>query len=63
MYLVKRNPNVLCPCVEELCGWSEEESRNFEHGYKVYGKNFHLIQANKVSFRVWDSSNLSSVSW
>ncbi|KAM6921982.1 mesoderm induction early response protein 2 [Xenentodon cancila] len=36
---------------EELCSWSEEESRNFEHGYRVYGKNFHLIQANKVRTR------------
>ncbi|KAF7663075.1 hypothetical protein LDENG_00218850 [Lucifuga dentata] len=36
---------------EELCAWSEEESRNFEHGYRVYGKNFHLIQANKVRTR------------
>nr|XP_057930345.1 mesoderm induction early response protein 2 isoform X2 [Doryrhamphus excisus] len=36
---------------EELCGWSEEECRNFEHGFKVYGKNFHLIQANKVRTR------------
>lgn len=35
--------------VEELCAWSEEECRNFEQGYRVYGKNFHLIQANKVS--------------
>lgn len=37
--------------LEELCAWSEEECRNFEHGYRVYGKNFHLIQANKVSDR------------
>ncbi len=37
--------------IEELCAWSEEECRNFEHGYRVYGKNFHLIQANKVSAR------------
>ncbi|XP_077574001.1 mesoderm induction early response protein 2 isoform X2 [Stigmatopora nigra] len=36
---------------EELCGWTEEECRNFENGYKVYGKNFHLIQANKVRTR------------
>ncbi|XP_075341374.1 mesoderm induction early response protein 2 isoform X2 [Odontesthes bonariensis] len=36
---------------DELCSWSEEESRNFEHGYRVYGKNFHLIQANKVRTR------------
>ncbi|XP_044054704.1 mesoderm induction early response protein 2 isoform X2 [Siniperca chuatsi] len=35
----------------ELCAWSEEECRNFEHGYRVYGKNFHLIQANKVRTR------------
>ncbi|XP_078204461.1 mesoderm induction early response protein 2-like isoform X5 [Callithrix jacchus] len=30
-----------------LCAWSEEECRNFEHGFRVHGKNFHLIQANK----------------
>ncbi|KAM4629286.1 mesoderm induction early response protein 2 [Polymixia lowei] len=36
---------------EELCGWSEEECRNFEQGYRAYGKNFHLIQANKVRTR------------
>ncbi|KAF3690970.1 Mesoderm induction early response protein 2 [Channa argus] len=36
---------------DELCAWSKEESRNFEHGYRVYGKNFHLIQANKVRTR------------
>ncbi|XP_028299361.1 mesoderm induction early response protein 2 isoform X2 [Gouania willdenowi] len=35
----------------ELCSWSEEECRNFEHGYRVYGKNFHLIQGNKVRTR------------
>lgn len=36
---------------EDLCAWSEEECRSFEHGYRVYGKNFHLIQANKVRTR------------
>lgn len=36
-----------------FCAWSEEECRNFEHGFRVHGKNFHLIQANKV--RVWPS--------
>ncbi|KAG9266850.1 mesoderm induction early response protein 2-like isoform X1 [Astyanax mexicanus] len=36
---------------EELCAWSEEECRNFEHGYRVHGKNFHLIQGNKVRTR------------
>lgn len=28
--------------------WTEEECRNFEQGLKAYGKDFHLIQANKV---------------
>ncbi|KAJ8271089.1 hypothetical protein GJAV_G00122600 [Gymnothorax javanicus] len=36
---------------EELCAWSEEECRNFEQGYRAHGKNFHLIQANKVRTR------------
>ncbi|XP_066551699.1 mesoderm induction early response protein 2 isoform X2 [Amia ocellicauda] len=36
---------------DKLCAWSEEECRNFEHGYRVHGKNFHLIQANKVRTR------------
>ncbi|XP_063057104.1 mesoderm induction early response protein 2 [Engraulis encrasicolus] len=36
---------------EDLCGWSEEERRNFEHGFRVHEKNFHLIQANKVRTR------------
>ncbi|XP_043441883.1 mesoderm induction early response protein 2 isoform X5 [Prionailurus bengalensis] len=34
-----------------FCAWSEEECRNFEHGFRVHGKNFHLIQANKVRTR------------
>ncbi|XP_061739172.1 mesoderm induction early response protein 2 isoform X2 [Nerophis ophidion] len=36
---------------EELCSWNDEECGSFEQGYKVYGKNFHLIQANKVRTR------------
>ncbi|XP_027715621.1 mesoderm induction early response protein 2 isoform X2 [Vombatus ursinus] len=36
---------------DELCAWSDEECRNFEHGFRVHGKNFHLIQANKVRTR------------
>ncbi|XP_051944602.1 mesoderm induction early response protein 1b isoform X2 [Hippocampus zosterae] len=32
---------------EELSVWTEEECRNFEQGLKTYGKDFHLIQANK----------------
>ncbi|XP_063311548.1 mesoderm induction early response protein 2-like [Pelobates fuscus] len=34
-----------------LFAWSEDERRNFEQGFRVYGKNFHLIQANKVRTR------------
>ncbi|KAF2978401.1 hypothetical protein EK904_005495 [Melospiza melodia maxima] len=36
---------------EELSVWTEEECRNFEQGLKVYGKDFHVIQANKVRTR------------
>ncbi|KAM9242294.1 mesoderm induction early response protein 2 isoform 3-T3 [Dugong dugon] len=39
------------PAADGLCAWSEEECRNFEHGFRVHGKNFHLIQANKVRTR------------
>ncbi|KAM5194735.1 mesoderm induction early response protein 2-like [Mantella aurantiaca] len=35
----------------QLCAWSEDECRSFEQGFRVYGKNFHLIQANKVRTR------------
>ena len=28
--------------------WSEEECRNFENGLRVYGKDFYLIQQNRV---------------
>ncbi|KAJ8376222.1 hypothetical protein SKAU_G00068020 [Synaphobranchus kaupii] len=36
---------------EELSVWTEEECRNFEQGLKCYGKDFNLIQANKVRTR------------
>lgn len=36
---------------EELSVWTEEECRNFEQGLKSYGKDFHLIQGNKVRTR------------
>ncbi|KAJ3598895.1 hypothetical protein NHX12_032858, partial [Muraenolepis orangiensis] len=36
---------------DDLCSWREEECRGFEQGYRAYGKNFHLIQANKVRTR------------
>ncbi|MEQ2267988.1 Mesoderm induction early response protein 1 [Xenotaenia resolanae] len=36
---------------EEISVWTEEECRNFEQGLRAYGKDFHLIQANKVRTR------------
>ncbi|XP_068030289.1 mesoderm induction early response protein 2 isoform X3 [Anomalospiza imberbis] len=44
-------PQLFLSATDELCAWSEEECRNFEHGFRVHGKNFHLIQANKVRTR------------
>lgn len=41
--------NVL-PNSESMSLWSEEECRNFESGVRCFGKNFHLIQQNKVGF-------------
>lgn len=41
------NPN---KPVSQMTLWSEEECRNFENGLKTYGKDFHLIQQNKVSW-------------
>lgn len=32
--------------------WSEEECKNFESGIRIYGKEFFLIRANKVSIGV-----------
>nr|XP_014351101.1 PREDICTED: mesoderm induction early response protein 3 isoform X2 [Latimeria chalumnae] len=36
---------------EEMTSWTEEECRNFEHALQIYGKDFHLIQKNKVKTR------------
>uniref|UniRef100_A0A4X2M1J8 MIER family member 3 n=1 Tax=Vombatus ursinus TaxID=29139 RepID=A0A4X2M1J8_VOMUR len=36
---------------EEMTAWTEEECRNFEHALLIYGKDFHLIQKNKVRTR------------
>ncbi|XP_075788532.1 mesoderm induction early response protein 3 isoform X1 [Pelodiscus sinensis] len=36
---------------EEMTAWTEEECRNFEHALLIYGKDFHLIQKNKVRSR------------
>lgn len=38
----------VAPSSETMSLWSEEECRNFEAGVRCYGKNFHLIQQNKV---------------
>uniref|UniRef100_A0A3B5LK45 Mesoderm induction early response protein 1 n=1 Tax=Xiphophorus couchianus TaxID=32473 RepID=A0A3B5LK45_9TELE len=35
----------------EISVWTEEECRNFEQGLRAYGKDFHLIQANKFQVR------------
>lgn len=39
------------PSAESMSLWSEEECRNFESGVRCFGKNFHLIQQNKVRTR------------
>jgi hypothetical protein len=46
--LRRRRMNVL-PATESVSLWSEEECHNFETGLRNYGKDFHLIQKNKVS--------------
>ncbi|XP_031430973.1 mesoderm induction early response protein 1a isoform X2 [Clupea harengus] len=35
----------------EISVWTEDECRGFEQGLKAYGKDFHLIQENKVRTR------------
>ncbi|XP_043919734.1 mesoderm induction early response protein 3 isoform X2 [Protopterus annectens] len=35
----------------EISTWTEEECRNFEHALLIYGKDFHLVQKNKVKTR------------
>lgn len=46
--LRRRRMNVIPP-TDTMSLWSEEECRNFENGLRSYGKDFHLIQQNKVS--------------
>ncbi|KAG8456597.1 hypothetical protein GDO86_002394 [Hymenochirus boettgeri] len=36
---------------DEITPWTEEECRNFEHALLIHGKDFHLIQKNKVKSR------------
>ncbi|NWZ34577.1 MIER2 protein, partial [Brachypodius atriceps] len=51
LFLDSAHLQLFLSAADELCAWSEEECRNFEHGFRVHGKNFHLIQANKVRTR------------
>lgn len=46
--LRRRKINAL-PSTESVSLWSEDECHNFESGLRNYGKDFHLIQKNKVS--------------
>lgn len=39
------------PQADTMSIWSEEECRNFEIGMRMYGKDFHAIQKNKVRTR------------
>ncbi|XP_034948669.1 mesoderm induction early response protein 1 isoform X2 [Chelonus insularis] len=48
--LRRRRMNVLPP-TDAISLWSEEECHNFESGLRTYGKDFHLIQKNKVRTR------------
>ena len=45
--LRRRRMNVVPP-TDAVSLWSEEECHNFESGLRSYGKDFHLIQKNKV---------------
>ena len=45
--LRRRRMNVLPP-TDSISLWSEEECHNFESGLRAFGKDFHLIQRNKV---------------
>ncbi|XP_072040517.1 mesoderm induction early response protein 1-like [Amphiura filiformis] len=48
---LRRHRMQIAPPMDEMSLWSEEECRNFESGLRMYGKNFHLIQQNKVRTR------------
>ncbi|KAM4050155.1 mesoderm induction early response protein 3 [Anomaloglossus baeobatrachus] len=36
---------------DDIRAWNEDECRNFEHALVIHGKDFHLIQKNKVRTR------------
>ena len=42
--------NTVAPC-DTASLWSEEECRNFESGLRIFGKDFHHIQQQKVKTR------------
>ena len=48
--LRRRRMNAV-PAVETMTLWSEEECRAFELGLRLYGKDFHMIQSQKVRTR------------
>ncbi|XP_071799309.1 mesoderm induction early response protein 1-like isoform X3 [Asterias amurensis] len=48
---LRRHRMQIAPPMDEMSLWSEEECRNFESGLRAYGKNFHIIQLNKVRTR------------
>ena len=48
--LRRRRLNAIPP-PDTMSIWSEEECRNFEIGMRIYGKDFHAIQKNKVKTR------------
>ncbi|XP_046544736.1 mesoderm induction early response protein 1-like [Haliotis rubra] len=48
---LRRRKMQAVPTSDPMSLWSEEECRNFENGLRTYGKNFYLIQQNKVRTR------------
>ncbi|XP_017876091.1 mesoderm induction early response protein 1 isoform X2 [Ceratina calcarata] len=48
--LRRRRMNVVPP-TDAVSLWSEEECHNFESGMRIWNKDFHLIQKNKVRTR------------
>ncbi|XP_052065977.1 mesoderm induction early response protein 1-like [Mytilus californianus] len=48
---LRRRKMQAIPPTDTMSLWSEEECRNFENGIRVYGKDFYLIQQNRVKTR------------
>ena len=49
--LRRRRMNNSVPPAETMSLWSEEECRAFELGLRLYGKDFHMIQQQRVRTR------------